>query len=144
MTKDDKLIESMFDEVIETSIKPNGEVEVKLVSPSAEEVESAVADFVRSWREFRILDPLRYGDAGWWDSHSSNRRNRRNDDWATGTLEMLRNELAILRGSWTWIKNYAARTDENCVIVGRTRSGVTHYGDSFELSPEFLECLVIE
>jgi hypothetical protein len=58
----------MFDEVIETSVKPDGEVEVKLVSPSAEEMEHAVADFVRSWREFRILDPLRYGDTGWWQS----------------------------------------------------------------------------
>ena len=28
MTDDDKLIESMFDEVIETTIKPDGEVEV--------------------------------------------------------------------------------------------------------------------
>lgn len=66
MTDDDKLIKSMFDEVIETSVKPDGEVEVKLVSPSAEEMEEAVADFVRSWREYRLLDPMRYGDIGWW------------------------------------------------------------------------------
>ena len=45
----------MFDEVFSTS-KPDGEVEVKLVSPSAEEVEQAVADFVRSWRDFRRFD----------------------------------------------------------------------------------------
>ena len=68
MTKDDKLIESMFDEINETTVKPDGKVEVKLVNPSPEEVEIAVADFVRSWREFRILDPMRYGDAGWWQA----------------------------------------------------------------------------
>jgi hypothetical protein len=65
---DDKLIESMFDEIIETSVKPDGEIEVKLVSPSPEEVEHAVADFRRSWREFYFLDPMRYGDIGWWDA----------------------------------------------------------------------------
>lgn len=53
MTKGDKLIESRFDEVVETIIKPNGEV--KLVSPSPEEVETAVTDFVNSEREFRLL-----------------------------------------------------------------------------------------
>jgi hypothetical protein len=56
MTDDDKQIKSMFDGVIETTAKPNGEVEVKLVSPSAEEVEGAVADFVRSCRDFRRFD----------------------------------------------------------------------------------------
>lgn len=42
----------MFDEVISTKIAPDGEVEVELVSPSAEEVEAAVADFVKSARDF--------------------------------------------------------------------------------------------
>jgi hypothetical protein len=31
-------------------------------------VEAAVADFVRSWREFRLLDPMRYGDIAWWNA----------------------------------------------------------------------------
>ena len=66
MTDDDKLIESMFDEVTETSVKPDEKVEVKLVSP--EQMEQAVADFVRSWREFWFLDPMRYGDVVWWEA----------------------------------------------------------------------------
>jgi hypothetical protein len=70
---DDKLIESMFDEVVETSVKPDGEIEVKLVSPSPEEVENAVRDFVNSEREFRLLHSRPDGatDSGrpgilWW------------------------------------------------------------------------------
>lgn len=71
MTDDDKLIESMFDEVIETSIKPDGDVEVKLVSPSAEEMEAAIADFTRSAKDFfnfrpdAAHDPERPGIL-WW------------------------------------------------------------------------------
>jgi len=63
----------MFDEIIETSVKPDGEIEVKLVSPSPEEVENAVRDFVNSEREFRLLHSRPDGatDSGrpgilWW------------------------------------------------------------------------------
>ena len=56
MTDDDRLIESMFDEVVETHVGKDGSVEAKLVSPSAEEMEEAVADFVKSAREFRDLN----------------------------------------------------------------------------------------
>jgi len=62
----------MFDELVSTTIKPDGTVEVNLVSPSAEEVENAVADFIRSERDFRELnrpsaatDPNRIG-IEWW------------------------------------------------------------------------------
>jgi len=56
MTGDDKLIESTFDEVVETTIKPDGEVEVKLISPSAEEVEEAQADFIQAEKQFREIN----------------------------------------------------------------------------------------
>jgi hypothetical protein len=73
MTDDDKLIESMFDGVIETSIKPDGEVEVKLVSPSAEEMEEAQADFIQAEKRFREINanPEAVTDARlnirWWN-----------------------------------------------------------------------------
>ncbi len=74
MTKDDKLIESMFDKVIETSIKPDGEVEVKLVSPSAEEMEEAQADFLQAEKRFNEINsnPEAVTDMGlnlrWWNA----------------------------------------------------------------------------
>ena len=43
----------MFDEISETTVKADGEV--RLVSPSPEEVESAVRDLVNAEREFRLL-----------------------------------------------------------------------------------------
>ena len=63
----------MFNELIRTTVKPDGEVEVDLVQPDPKEVENAVADFVKSAREFRILhscpdaatDPERPGIL-WW------------------------------------------------------------------------------
>jgi hypothetical protein len=76
MTEDEanKLIETMFDELYETKKKPLGSVETKklltdaeqIAQMDSEEMERAVADFVRSWRDFRGLDPMRYGDPTWW------------------------------------------------------------------------------
>ena len=43
----------MFDELIRTTVKPDGEVEVELVQPDPKEMENAVADMVRSWRDFK-------------------------------------------------------------------------------------------
>ena len=65
MTDDDKLIESMFDGVIETSIKPDGEVEVKLVSPSAEEMEEAQADFIQAENPDAVTDARL--NVRWWN-----------------------------------------------------------------------------
>jgi hypothetical protein len=63
----------MFDEIIETTVKPDGKVEVELINPSPEEVENAVRDFVNSEREFRLLHSRPDGatDSGrpgilWW------------------------------------------------------------------------------
>ena len=57
MTNDDKLIESMFDEVIETSIKPDGEVEVKVLESSAEqEMAEAIEELQHAWKQFKETD----------------------------------------------------------------------------------------
>jgi hypothetical protein len=64
----------VFDEIIETHVKPDGEVEVKLVQPDPEEMVAAVADLNFAWRRFRdivnvrmdaALDPGRAG-INWW------------------------------------------------------------------------------
>ena len=63
----------MFDELIRTTVMPDGKIDVELVQPDPKEVENAVADFVKSAREFRILhscpdgatDPERRGIL-WW------------------------------------------------------------------------------
>ncbi len=63
----------MFDELIRTTVMPDGKVDAELVQPDPKEVENAVADFVKSAREFRILhscpdgatDPERRGIL-WW------------------------------------------------------------------------------
>ena len=74
MTQDDKVAESMFDEIIETRVQPDGEVEVELVSPSAEEeMREAAEAFVRCERRYReynerpgaATDPGRRGVL-WW------------------------------------------------------------------------------
>ena len=69
MTEDeaDKLIETIFDELYETKKKPDGSVDTKKIAQmDSEEMERAVADFVRSWRDFRGRDPMRYGDPARW------------------------------------------------------------------------------
>ena len=50
--KDDELIRTMFDEVAEVTLKPDGEVEVEVVETAVEDMENAVADFVKSANEF--------------------------------------------------------------------------------------------
>jgi hypothetical protein len=63
----------MFDELIGTTVMPDGKVDAELVQPDPKEVENAVADFVKSAREFRILHSCPDGatDSGrrgilWW------------------------------------------------------------------------------
>jgi len=65
----DETVDSMFDEVIETTIKPDGTAEVSLVDDAVQEMENAVADMARSWREFRDLNvkgPCVIDDYAWW------------------------------------------------------------------------------
>jgi len=70
MTKTgDGSMDSMFDEIVETKIAPDGAVEVNLVSPSAEEVLNAASDLFQSWKDFRNLNtegPLAAHDDQWW------------------------------------------------------------------------------
>jgi hypothetical protein len=65
-----KTEDSLFDEIVETRIAPDGTLEASLRDPSAEgEMEAAVADMTRSWREFRDLNvkgPCVVHDYAWW------------------------------------------------------------------------------
>jgi hypothetical protein len=75
---DDELMRSMFDEIEEVTVKDGKVVERKLwmneqtvVQTDAQEMKNAVADCVRSWREFSWLDQhlaTDYGRQGieWW------------------------------------------------------------------------------
>src|ERR1700722_9156005 len=49
---EDKTADSMFDEIVETNILPDGEVDVKLLDNPAQEMENAIAEFITSAREF--------------------------------------------------------------------------------------------
>lgn len=65
--------ESLFDELVETEFKPDGEVEVKTVEGDAAEMEEAIAELTQAWRRFREFD-RRHTDAAldpehglhWW------------------------------------------------------------------------------
>src|SRR5215467_9890704 len=46
----------IFDEAVSATVKPHGEVEVKLVGSSAEEMEEAQADFIQSEKRFREIN----------------------------------------------------------------------------------------
>jgi hypothetical protein len=63
----------MFDELIRTTVMPDGKVDAELVQPDPKEVENAVQEFSKSAREFRILHSCPDGatDSGrpgilWW------------------------------------------------------------------------------
>lgn len=60
----------MFDGLIRTTVKPDGEVEVEPVQPDAEqEMENAVADMVRSWKDFKDANsdyPIAVWGYEWW------------------------------------------------------------------------------
>src|SRR5271170_7695015 len=66
----EKIEDSLFDEIVETRIAPDGTLEAKLKDPDAnEEMELAVGDMVRSWREWRDLNsegPIAVHTYGWW------------------------------------------------------------------------------
>jgi hypothetical protein len=62
----------MFDEIVRTEFKQNGEVKVTIVEDTAREMECAVADFVRWWRRFNEIDASVAATSGanlgveWW------------------------------------------------------------------------------
>jgi len=69
MKTGDELVDSMFDEIAEVTVKPDGTVEASLVEDAAQEMENAVADMARSWREFRDVNadgPIAIHDYAWW------------------------------------------------------------------------------
>lgn len=57
MPTDDELIKSMFDEVAEVTVKPDGEVEVKVLEPSAEqEMAAAIENLQGAWKRFKVIN----------------------------------------------------------------------------------------
>lgn len=75
MTEDeaDKMVASMFDELVSTKIEDGKvTVETEVLSPDPKEVENAVADLVRSWRRFKEMDASVAATSGaqlgieWW------------------------------------------------------------------------------
>ena len=64
-----KTEDSLFDEIIETRIAPEGTLEASLKPDAEQEVESAVADIVRSWRDFKDANgdyPIAVWGYQWW------------------------------------------------------------------------------
>ena len=61
---------NLFDEIITTTVKPDGktEVEVELPPPTPEEVERAVAEFVQSAKNFTRANggSARFATNEWW------------------------------------------------------------------------------
>jgi hypothetical protein len=77
MKTGDETVDSMFDEIAEVTVKPDGKVEARLVDDASQEMESAVAEFRQSWRRFREIDerpnaatdPNRHPGMEWWKRH---------------------------------------------------------------------------
>jgi hypothetical protein len=65
----EKTEDSLFDEIAEVHVAADGTVQASLVEDPAQEMEAAVADMVRSWREFRDLNangPIAAHTYQWW------------------------------------------------------------------------------
>lgn len=65
-----KTEDSMFDEIIETRSATNGTPEADIKPDAEQEIEEAVADIVKSWREFRAVNsgsPIVQHDYNWWN-----------------------------------------------------------------------------
>jgi hypothetical protein len=61
--------ESLFDEIVRTEVKPDGTVEASLAPDAAQEMEAAVADLVRSWKDFKDANgdyPIAVWGYNWW------------------------------------------------------------------------------
>ncbi len=69
MKTGDETVDSMFDEIVETRFAPNGTLEATLKPDAEHEMENAVADMVRSWREFKDANgdyPIAVWGYTWW------------------------------------------------------------------------------
>jgi hypothetical protein len=61
--------ETLFDEIARTEIKPDGTLEASLKPDAEQEMESAVADMVRNWKEFKDVNgdyPIAVWGYQWW------------------------------------------------------------------------------
>jgi hypothetical protein len=61
--------ETLFDEIVRTEVKPDGTVEVSLAPDAAQEMEAAVADLLRSWKDFKDANgdyPIAVWGYQWW------------------------------------------------------------------------------
>jgi hypothetical protein len=60
-----KTEDSLFDEIIETRIAPDGTVEATLKPDAAQEMEACVADIVKAWKDFKDANGDQYPIAVW-------------------------------------------------------------------------------
>ena len=64
-----KTEDSLFDEIVETSIAREGTLEASLKTDAEQEMEDAVADIVRSWKDFKDANrdyPIAVWGYEWW------------------------------------------------------------------------------
>lgn len=64
-----KTEDSLFDEIVETRIAPDGTLEAGLKPDAEQEIENAVADMMRSWRDFKDANgdyPIAVWGYKWW------------------------------------------------------------------------------
>lgn len=71
MKTGDETVDSMFDEIIETHVAPDGTLEANLKPDDAQEMELAVVEMQKAWKDFRDIN----ADGGiaawgyqWWKS----------------------------------------------------------------------------
>lgn len=55
--------ESLFDELVETTFKPDGEAEVETVEGDAKEMQEAAEELSQAWKRFRDFDTRHPGAA---------------------------------------------------------------------------------
>lgn len=71
MKTGDETVDSMFDEVVETKIAPDGTLDASLKPDDAQEMENAVAEMQAAWKDFRDANADGNSAAwgyGWWKS----------------------------------------------------------------------------
>jgi hypothetical protein len=64
-----KTEDSLFDEIVETRIATDGTLEAGLKPDAEQEIENAVADMMRSWRDFKDANgdyPIAVWGYQWW------------------------------------------------------------------------------
>jgi hypothetical protein len=60
-----KTEDSLFDEIVETRIAPDGTVEATLVEDAAQEMAASLADMVKAWKDFKDANGDQYPIAVW-------------------------------------------------------------------------------